>query len=201
VNRSAALDKLRGLAIVLMMLDHLLVQIDPQSLIRTTITRACVPLFFVIAGHLLRPGIKWQRLILILIIGAALPHYAPWVDSPNVLVWYATLTPIVAWGNRAVLAGTILAALTLYANGYGQVEGSYAPMALAAFMAAGRLAPRESLERVGSWGQRPCRCLDTICAVPRERTWARGIAAIGQYPLSIYVGHILVIESVARWTS
>ena len=181
MNRSTALDKLRGLAIILMMLDHLLVQIDPQSLIRYSITRACMPLFFIIAGHLLRPRIKWHRLILILIIGAALPHYAPWLDSPNVLVWYAVFAPIVAWGNRAILAGTILAALTLYANGYGQVEGSYAPLALGAFMAAGRLTPREWFGRASG-----------------IRGW---VAVIGRWPLSVYVGHILLIEGIVRWTS
>lgn len=50
--RLVGLDRLRGLAVLLMVADHVLVAVDPSSLARFTITRLSLPLFCLVAGSL-----------------------------------------------------------------------------------------------------------------------------------------------------
>lgn len=178
MNRSIALDRLRAIAILLMILDHLLVLSDPTHPLRFTLTRFSMPLFFLISGHLLT-RIKWPRLAIVGIIGALLPTIVPWIDNPNVLLFYAFFAPFIVLGRkrRWILYAGIIFALALYANNYGDVPGAYAPWALFGLMATGALINRDAFPMV---------------RIPHVLT------AVGRYPLSIYVGHILILEGLRR---
>lgn len=173
--RSATVDKVRGAAILVMMLDHLLLFIDPTSPIRYTFTRLAMPLFFIVSGQLLR-RLNYSRLGIVAAIGILLPSYAHFIDSPNVLLIYAISAIILI---KLPYPKTIIAiALAFYANRYTAVIGtSYQPLALLAFMALGRTFP------VAEW----------------RGDWIPGwVAFLGKRPLEWYVGHIVVFETVYR---
>lgn len=174
-SRSAALDGLRGLAVVLMFLDHALIVTGHQYAgLRYTLTRAAMPLFFFVSGHLFRR--LTLRHAAIALVGAALPVVVPWVDSPNVLLLYAmgcvSLWAIGKAGDRVrvpLLVFVVALPLVLSANGFdvGQVAGSYAGRPLWALMALGALVQR--------------RHLDVFAPLGRVFGWA------GRFPLTAYL--------------
>lgn len=181
--RSAAIDRLRGAAVALMVLDHLLIVTGHSgSVLRETVTRAALPLFCILAGHLAgRASWRWGALF---VAGAVLPAVVPWVDAPNVLLLifcgllYLAAVRLMppALGDFALLFAVVLG-LTRFANGYADPLGDRAfdYYAVVGLMALGRLIPRLSLERVGS-------------VLPASS------AAFGRYPLSLYVGHLLFLH-------
>lgn len=183
-GRDVGLDRLRGLAALLMVVDHvaLFAGLEP---VRMTVGRLAMPLFFVLAGHLVA---RWSwRLLWVAWLGLVLPLFAGWVDSPNVLLWYAM-------GAAALLVlrqvdaspwWLIVVALALAANGFGSAgevdlfgRSSYDPWALFGLLAVGALLPRTAF----AWCVR----------IPR---W---LAPVGRYPLTVYVGHVLLLT--ALWT-
>lgn len=178
-GRAVHLDALRGLAVLAMVVDHLALYAD-VPLLRDTVGRLALPLFFVLGGHLLTR--LSPRLLLIGALGLVLPGLAPWVDAPNVLLWYALgaflLAPGWRWAGTAVPAGLVVAvALTALANGVTPPAGSYDPLALFALMALGRLLPRPALD----WARR----------LPQS------LSLLGRWPLTVYVGHVLLLTVVA----
>jgi surface polysaccharide O-acyltransferase-like enzyme len=182
VNRSRLLDELRGLAVALMVLDHLLIFVAPGHWLRATVTRAAMPLFFVVAGHLAR-RVRWRRLLGVAAVGAALPAVVPWLDRPNVLLLYAVGVPVVVWArSRGLLPLVIAAALTLAANGWADPTGhAYWAPAVVALMATGALIRFREVE-LGRG------------VVPPG---AAHLARLGRYPLSVYVGHALGFTALA----
>jgi len=176
IARDPALDRARGLAVVLMLLDHVLEATHAGTPIRLTLTRASMPLFFLVSGHLVK-RLSWRTLAT-LMIGANLPLLVPWIDDPNVLVTYAIGSAIVVaarrWRPIAYLVP--IWALTWYANGYGWEPGSYAPLACYALMCIGHLMLR------GQWSWALC--------LPAWLAWC------GRWPLSVYVGHLLLLQLV-----
>lgn len=176
--RSTTLDHLRAIAIALMILDHVLIVTGHEnSLWRLTLTRLSMPLFFLVSGHLLRRR-NWFRLGVVVAIGVALPEVVPWLDAPNVLIWYAVGAVLLTRAPRWFCAAVIAAALALAANDYPSVSPSgYAPEGLLALMALGRLVPRRSIPDL---------------PLPRR------LAVAGRYPLSTFVGHIAVLEALRR---
>jgi surface polysaccharide O-acyltransferase-like enzyme len=175
--RDTSLDRARGLAMLLMLVDHVLEVTRHGLSVRESVTRASMPLFFLIGGHLVR-RLSW-RLLLVAGWGVALPLFVPWIDTPNVLVWYAigAVILVAANGRRAVLVGLPLLALTMFANGYGvETLNTYEPWALWALMCCGALLPRSAF------------------------AWARRLPAVvgrlGRYPLTFYVGHLLALEAI-----
>src|SRR4051794_34146876 len=85
-TRDAALDGVRGLAVALMVLDHVCAVTGSGHLLRYSVTRLSMPLFFVVSGHLVRR--LSSRHLWVLLAGLMLPGAVPWIDNPNVLVWY-----------------------------------------------------------------------------------------------------------------
>jgi hypothetical protein len=172
-GRDGALDRLRGLAVLLMVADHLALSAG-LDVVRLTAGRLAVPLFFVLAGHL-ASRLSWRHGRLIG-LGLLLPAFAPWVDSPNVLLYLGVFLPAVAWAGRHrwLLPLAVVLALTLAANGYaGPVGTGYAPSALLALCCVGALLPRSAFAAAGR--------LPVVLAWP------------GRHALSLYVGHVLAL--------
>ena len=171
--RAQHLDALRGLAVSLMVVDHLALAFGVLPL-RLTLGRLAMPLFFILAGHLSRrvgPRTLWA-----LALGLALPALAPWIDSPNVLAWYAAGVGALAAARYLRLPLWLLLALplTLAANGWGSpVLTGYNPLCLLGLMALGAMLPRASFD----WARR----------LPAP------LAVLGRYPLTVYVGHVLAL--------
>jgi hypothetical protein len=183
VGRSAAVDAVRGLAVLLMVGDHLCATLAPGSVwagvYRLTLGRLAMPLFFLLSGSLVR-RLSWRHAG-VLAVGLVLPVLAPWVDAPNVLVWYAAGAALLVLFARQgwPLWLLLLPALVLYANGWTTALGtSYQPWALFALMAVGQLVGRQAWARMPSPG--PLRLL-------------------GRWPLSVYVGHVLALTVIAGW--
>jgi surface polysaccharide O-acyltransferase-like enzyme len=175
--RSVALDRLRGLAISLMILDHLLLVAAAPGWWRDTITRAAMPLFFVVAGHLLH-RLSWRHLF-VAGIGLVLP-VVTFVEDPNVLLIYALAAPAVVIARRYALGLPLLlvAAVTVCANNVPTIGTSYNPAALLALLCIGA-----GLDR-------------SLFAHARRLPAALG--HLGRYPLTVYVGHVLLLTAIAR---
>ena len=60
-DRLGWVDRLRGAAVLLMVLDHVLVQVAPGHLLRLTLTRLSLPLFLICAAHVWRGGMSSRR--------------------------------------------------------------------------------------------------------------------------------------------
>lgn len=164
--RLVELDRLRGLAILLMIADHLAIVVG-TPIVRVTAGRLAIPIFFVIAGHLAGHRLSWRHLQ-IGALGLVLPLVVSFVDSPNVLLWWA-LGCVVLYGWQRLhwpVWGLIVLALTLGANGWVVTPGdrSYNPLDLLGLMALGRgMGPelftfgRRLPAWVGSLGRCPIR--------------------------------------------
>lgn len=178
VTRYAAMDRVRGLAIVLMILDHVLALTHTGSPVRLTVTRVCVPLFFILSGHLVR-RFSW-RTAGIGIVGFFLPLLVPWIDQPNVLFIYAVGAFILSNPYVAKIPPSVVVAisLTFAANGFDTNHFGYGVGSLIGLMALGKMLQRNWF----AWGEK----LPTI------------LTTVGKYPLSIYVGHLLILTAVFR---
>ena len=182
-TRLPGLDAARGLAVLVMVLDHVLIVTGhPDSAVRATVTRAAMPLFMVVAGALIS-RLRGRRLLRTAIAGLALPMFVPWIDNPNILVLYVIGTLCVA-GCRWALGRTglwllVIAGLTGLANGYDAIGTGYPPNAVIALMGVGALLGRTHLEQAFSRLLRP---------------GLRWLAYLGRRPLAVYLGHLVVLR-------
>ena len=178
-TRSKALDNLRGLAIFLMIFDHVLLVFHGPFVIRHTLTRAAMPLFFVIGGHLIKQ-VSW-RIAGIGVVGILIPIAIPFIDNPNVLFWYAAFAGPIVLAKRYPISLPIIVAvaLTVAANGYVKLVGnSYDPLSLFSLMCLGAMIPRAYF----SFGT----------CIPG---W---IGTVGRFPLRAYVLHLFLLEALIR---
>lgn len=171
--RLVGLDAARGLAVLLMIGDHLALWAGVPAY-RFTLGRLAMPLFFVLAGYLSR-RLRWRHLWVAL-IGVGLPLVVPWIDSPNVLLLWAVGSLIIwLWRQQGLPLWVLLAAaLTVEANGWGHMPRAYEPAAMLGLMVCGAMMP------ASAWGW--------ASRLPRQ------LAVLGRYPVSVYVGHLLLIE-------
>ena len=180
-GRSVALDVFRGLAIAAMLLDHVVLVTGGPELLRLSAGRLAMSAFFILAGHLSR-NLGYRHLGIAL-VGVVLPLLVPWIDTPNVLVWWVVGCASLWLLRWAELPGWVLTvvALTVAANGWGYAPGfSYDGFALLGLMGLGTIVPRSAY----AWAGR----LPTIARVP--------LAAVGRRPLTWYVGHLLVLQGI-----
>jgi hypothetical protein len=176
--RVVGYDAFRGLAVLCMIVDHLALVLGGPVELRLTVGRLAMPAFFLLAGHLARrPRL---RHLWIALLGFALPLVVPWIDSPNVLVWWAWGV-VVLWVWRWAgfeLWPIVILALVVAANGWTQTEGTYDWFALVALMAVGSMLPATAF----TWAAPAPRC----------------VALLGRHPVSIYAGHLLALQT-AVW--
>lgn len=173
VTRSLALDRVRGVAIVLMVLDHVLELTTPTDPLRLTLTRMSMPLFFLVSGHLVKR--LSRRTLGICAVGLILPYFVPWIDSPNVLVYYCLGAFVLSLFPPLPVC---FIGLTVAANHFDIIGNSYGFGAVLGLMALGKMIPRSSF----NWAN----------ALPDVFT------KIGRYPLTIYVGHLLILEGITQ---
>lgn len=185
IVRNRSIDNLRGLAIALMIVDHAILAFHGPMTIHNTVTRAAMPIFFLLSGHLIK-RFSW-RLVGIGLIGLILPTIVPFIDDPNVLFWYAVMAPLVLILKRYYFHGLYLILFIVFmltANfHYFLLNGftSYPPLVLLALMCFGAIIPRIELTSI---------------------TWIPTIfSKVGSYPISIYVGHLLIIQGLLEITS
>lgn len=169
-------DGLRGLAIVLMVLDHVLFQVDPDNILRFTLTRTALPLFMATAAMVWRGRPSNRRLAQLglaalievpLTIGLGMP-------MPGILTVFVLLV-VMLWQVPIIQQKPgIFAAL-------GLIQTIYIPDPL----------PGYDLGLVLAWW-----CLGALAAKELEPLGARLPAwcrAIGRGPLTWYLAHLTVI--------
>jgi hypothetical protein len=177
-TRLVGLDRARGLAIALMVLDHVLVVIDGPALVRLTVTRAALPLFALLIGALWRPGLRWRHVELIAAAVAAsvLGPLAGLTATPDVLVVIAVallLMPLAVRAPIPVLAASIIAPVT-----WPEAHTGYSVAVVLALILTGYLLRwkiRDGVEHT---------------SLP---AW---LAVVGRYPLTWYLGHLTVLAAL-----
>jgi uncharacterized membrane protein YcfT len=182
-NRLAWLDRLRGLAIALMILDHALVVTDPTHPLRLTITRLALPLFMICAGALHRPLTvrRIARLAPAVAIEAVISPHVP-LAQPGIVTVYLLAVAILA-------VPAINRALHIYP----------APMAVLGIL--------QSLFQPLGWpGYEPGLIIAFLCIgiasghqfQPLAHRLLRYLEPIGRRPLTWYCGHIIVLATIAN---
>jgi fucose 4-O-acetylase-like acetyltransferase len=189
MQRDIIIDRLRGLAIVLMILDHALAVYGTGGVLRWTVTRASLPLFMLSSGWVMRnrdwPSARRAiELVLAAGISTVLVRVLPGMARVDVLVVYLvalTMWPIARrfGGEWWVFTCVVLGALPVLWHGYH-------PLVVVGLMVAGPFA----LEN-GTWVRKLGESL------PAE------MEVIGRWPLTLYVGHlamfVLIREGVRIW--
>lgn len=185
-TRIDGLDLVRGLAILLMVLDHVLVLVDPDHLARLTITRLALPAFAITTGYLWRP--RWSTRYLQLLVAAIAADVAsgfigPEMGQPGIL-WLIVygygllwLFEQLDWPPVLKVTMAVLAWHWLPVGGMPDWWTGYHPFEVVAWMLLGR----HMLSR------------HQVAGLPRIR-WAE---AIGRRPLTWYVAHLAVLASLA----
>lgn len=186
-GRLVFLDRVRGLAVLLMIVDHLLLfsltlapAADLRVDLRSTLTRLSMPLFMVVSGFLLN-GVSRRRVVAVAVVAAGLAPvlYVCWPEfaQPEILALWLLVFPLrsllVRFPLELVFAG-VLQVLHLPVGWPG-----FEPGLLLVFLGLGVLArerPR-SLELLG-------RLLPGV------------FARFGRFPLSVYAGHLLLLSVV-----
>lgn len=178
-TRLDGVDRLRGLAVLLMVADHVALVAGAGGAWRLTVTRAALPLFCVVAGSLARPGRPGRRLGVVAAAGlAATVLGAPLgIGQPDVLFLLAGVLVLVRWvGPRP--GGPAWAAVACL----GVIQATTWPMAwtgyevgtVLALVLVGQVVARRDLDQLG-------------CRLPAV------LAPVGRAPLWWYVGHLWVL--------
>lgn len=200
-TRTERLDQYRGIAVLLMVADHVLAigvavallhgtPLSPAAvsrlrLVRLTVTRLALPLFAGVSGYLLadRDGpSSRRRLQLVAAAVVAQVLFAPLPGMSDVDVLVVIVVAQLAWPlvrrrpAEAACAGIVLA-FNLPSLPHGWT--GYSPMLVLAFMCVGALAAdRDRVRRD---------------APPEPLRLPGWVSAIGRRPLTAYLAHLGVL--------
>lgn len=185
-DRLGWVDGLRGAAIVLMVLDHVLVQADPDSFLRYSLTRLSLPAFMFAAAVVWRP-LSWRRFASLTVAAVVevlvSPPGMPVPGIVAVILLVLLFIELLRWASPRILElpgvlGVLGLLGALYQPWSGDIDGwtGYEPGLVLAWWALGRLAAHE---------------LEPLAV--RSPRWLR---AIGRRPLWWYVGHLAAIYAV-----
>lgn len=179
VQRRDWLDRLRGLAIVLMVLDHALVAVAPASVLRLTATRLSAPLFMLCLAVLWKPGLNRRRLGFML--AAVFVEYSTFpiigIPTPGIMVGIVLVTlaaerwPLARHGWACTVAGLV-----------AWVYWGFSPGVVLMWWGVGRLAAWQEVRPYGE----------------RLPAW---LARLGRHPLGWYVGHLSVLAVLVAGAS
>lgn len=181
-GRLVALDGLRGLAILLMVMDHAALVYGAPWGVREVVTRLAVPLFMLTAGYLWRPGLRRRHLETALAAVVATPLLSTIGGAEfGILVVFLLVLPLVPVAVRwplPVLALCLLQLSTWQIPWYG-----YQPGFVLGLLVVGQLA--------WLWGRdREFLRAGELCAA---------FAFLGRWPLTLYVGHLAVLAIANTW--
>lgn len=193
-TRVGAIDAIRGAAIGLMVLDHVLVQVDPTSPLRSgspfMITRLSLPLFMLAAAAVWRPPqvYGWRRVLrrwaILFVAGVAetMLYTVLGMSTPGIIavfLWVQVLVDVAAWalgGRFGPVAAWSLGVLFLLQALYWKLDhAGYQEGLVGAWWVLGYLA----------LGSHP------VGAIAVGRVGA--LAWVGRHPWVWYFGHLLVL--------
>ncbi len=190
--RSALLDGMRGLAIIIMIVDHILSALESIGIesnfveySRLTATRFSMPLFMIASGIVWGMyGLRLKRWAQVLVLAVALNAMMrllwPDFNFPEILLVWSALA--IFW--RLIVRYPIITMII----GYTQITywmlswQGFQPGELAIFLGAGVLISKSSL----SW----------LWKEPRTLRLIEPLAFVGRYPLSIYGGHLAMLALI-----
>lgn len=194
--RSWKLDAIRGAAVVLMIVDHV-VHVghtfyswsEGWLLLRLTVTRLALPGFMLVAGYLWAVrGVSFRRLGDVSVAAAAAAGCC-WLlrmPLPEVLACYLLAmlaSPVVVRWPLPFIIGGFLASM----NWQGVFPlWSYQPLYVTAWAAVGVLLCQAS----GWWIE-----------ATEKKKWATPLVVLGQYPLVAYVSHLGLLVVWAYWSA
>lgn len=178
-GRLAGVDVLRGWALLAMVADHVLVLVDPASLLRLTVTRLALPAFALLMGALHRR--RWSGRHVQLLAAALVAQLvgAGIIGAPGILWLLAGCVPVLWLPSRWLLLVAVV----------GWVQASWWPIDWQAYQ-PGTVLLWTAVGKVAS-----VQLLDAAARV----TGPRSVQLLGRLPLSVYLAHLAVLQLVASW--
>ncbi len=174
--RLVGYDRLRGLAVCSMLIDHLAAVLGGLDVLRWSLGRPAMPIFALVVGALATRPLSRRRLLQWLGVALAVyPLYALLGLPGWEMVVLLLVGRLIAQGGPLYGGVVVVVALAQAANGVGW-DGHYAPGAVAGLCVMGRVW-RLELAALGA----------------RLPGW---LAGIGRRPLTWYVGHLAALAWV-----
>lgn len=179
--RDVGVDALRGAAILLMVLDHVLHVVDPDSVLRTgspvAVTRLSLPLFMLAAAAVWRP-LTWRRYGRLTLVGMveSVLYVVLGMGGPGIVALVVGVLLLVDVVGVSWLVGVLGLVQARYAS-IGWFEG-YQPGMVLLWFVLGRLAWQAGAVSCPWWLRWPV------------------LAWVGRHPIWWYVGHLLVLVAV-----
>lgn len=191
-SRIRVLDAMRGLAILLMVVDHVLSALESTGMSnsiveysRLSITRFSMPLFMIASGIVwgkygLRLSRWLQVLALAIVLNAMTRLLWPDFNYPEILLVWSLIA--VAW--RLVVRFPIITMIIGYTQTtYWQISwAGFQPGELAIFLGAGVILSKLSIDWL--WQER------------RTMRLIEPLAFVGRYPLTIYGVHLSLLALI-----
>lgn len=184
--RYVGIDAARGVAVLLMVLDHVLIVTQgPDLSPGRLLTRASMPTFALLIGVFADKPLSWRRRWEWIAAGACAFVLYPLVGltGPLLLSWLALGRWVARTAPGRPLAPVVglVMLLTAWANGMlPSIAGEYHPAAMVALVCVGRWIGRERMAQL-------------IGSPDRRFRW---LAIVGRIPLAVYVGHLVVLALV-----